>query len=189
MTRLLPPPDRDALDPSERDRHDRVASRFGVAGAGGYFGALLHSPPVADAINALSMTFRGAADAPLIDARRREWVDIVVARHLGSNWMMRAHLQPSLDAGIELAAIRAYWSGDEDGLGDDGPLVAFVTGVVTGAVTDDGFAWLVELAGERGAVEYTAFVCWVMMNTRLIQGLGVEEISAADLETAFAAQA
>jgi alkylhydroperoxidase family enzyme len=185
MARLLEQPDRSAVAADEVDAFDRVTSRFAAGSAGGYFGALLNAPVVCDALNSTSLVFRAAGERSTFDARRREWVDVVVARELQSRWMLRAHLDAAIDHGISPESIRSVWTGASAGLGDDAPLVDYIRQVVRGTVDDESFHWLEGELGSRGAVEYTAFICWVTMNTRLIQALGVEEISVEELDRAL----
>jgi hypothetical protein len=180
--RLLPLPSADRIAPADRDAVDRVLERFGPGAAGGYFDALLNAPAVCEAINSTSLVFHGALARGAFGARERELVDIVVASELRSRWMLGAHLELALAQGIDRTTIRAIWA---EGRGDDGgadqTLVDYIRAVVRGTVDDEAFAGVRGRLGDAGAIEYTAFVCWVMLNTRLLQALGVPEISDAQL--------
>jgi hypothetical protein len=189
VARLPSQPERAEIEEAEVDAYDRVVSRFGSGAAGGYFGALLNSPAVCDAINSTSLVFHAADARGTFSRRQREWADVVVATELNSRWMLNAHFSAAVAEGIEPASIRAVWEGRGDALEpEDVALVAFVRGVVSGTLDDASFAWLERSLGTRGAVEYTAFVCWVAMNTRLIQALGVPEISDDDLQRTISEQ-
>jgi hypothetical protein len=99
--------------------------------------------------------------------------------------MLKAHLDAAVEHGIARESIRSVWTGGSAELDDDALLVDYIRRVVRGTVDDESFHWLEGELGPRGAVEYTAFICWVTMNTRLIQALGVEEISVEELDRAL----
>jgi alkylhydroperoxidase family enzyme len=186
MTRLPTPPARAEIEADELDAFDRVQARFPTGAAGGYFDALLNAPVVCDALNTTSLVFHAADSRGTFDGRWREWVDVVVATELQSRWMLKAHLPAAIEHGISPHAIQAVWDGSLAGLDDDdAQLVDYLQRVVRGTVDDHSFQWLEGRLGRRAAVEYTAFICWVTMNTRLLQALGVEEVSVEEIDRAL----
>lgn len=186
MSRLLPPPHRDHLAEHELETFDRVAARFGSAARVGFFGALLHSPPICDAINDGSLAFREAERRGTLTTEHREWIDIVVGHELGSPWLIIAHLPAATGAGIDAHMIQAVCDGRDDLLDTQlQRLVRFVRAIVRGTMTDELFNSLKDDLGERRIVELTAFSCWVTMNTRLAQALGQPENSSAELAAAI----
>ncbi|HWL42042.1 MAG TPA: hypothetical protein VNQ73_03790 [Ilumatobacter sp.] len=185
-SRLLPPPVRSDLPDDEVEAFDRVTDRFGGVPQAGYFGALLHSPPVCAAVNDGSVAFRAAERRGTLTTEFREWIDIVVGHELGSPWLIIAHLPAAIAAGLDPGQIRAVCNGDGSVLdGTAHALVPYVRAVVRGEVDDAGFSAVVATFGVRPAVEITAFACWVAMNTRLAQALGQAEPSWAELDLAL----
>ena len=84
-------------------------------------------------------------------------------------------------------AIEAVCTGQDDLLSNElRTFVTFMRAVLRGAMTDEVFAAMQAELGARRVVELTAFCCWVMMNTRLAQGLGQPEQTAAELTAAIA---
>jgi hypothetical protein len=59
--------------------------------------------------------------------------------------------------------------------------VAYARQFVAGAITDDSYAALVTRLGDRGAVEFTGLIGFLLMTIRLWQALGVPEPTSDEI--------
>jgi alkylhydroperoxidase family enzyme len=186
--RLARPPERDEVDASERVAYDAVVERTTrVHGVGGqaekYFGALLNSPPLAASLAELgTQVRRGQLRGTYTDAER-ELMDIALAVELGSNAILPIHVPDALAVGVRPEAIEALLRRRQDELTDDErQLVSFARQFVAGDVTDESYAELRERFGERGALEFTVLLGFLLMTIRLWQALGVPEPTDEEID-------
>lgn len=186
--RLPEAPARDAFAAEEQASHDHVTERTTrVHGGDGrpseYFGALLQSPPVAAVLTDLGTAIRrGGLRGTYTDAER-ELMDISLAVDLGSNAILQVHIPDALAVGVRPEAIRALVDGHEEDLSpDEAELVTYAREYVNGEVTDASYAVLQKRFGERGAVEFTALVGFLLMTIRLWQALGVSEPTDEEIQ-------
>lgn len=193
---LRPPPrpERDAVPPDEVDDYDYVIARLGrlteeyrTLGPGDYHGALLNCPPVAAALGRLGAVARtGSVRGSYTDAER-ELADVVLSVDFAYNGVLPIHLPDMFAVGVRPEAIDAIRAGRESELTDDErQLVDYVRRVARGEVTDEAFAAMVERFGLRGAVDYTAFVAFLVCTLRLWSALGVRNPSDAEIDELIA---
>jgi 4-carboxymuconolactone decarboxylase len=185
--RLPPPPAPDSVEGGERADFERVMERttrvHGLDGpAAQYFGALLNAPPLAAALTDLgTQVRRGMLRGTYTDAER-ELMDITLAVALGSNSILPIHIPDALAVGVRPEAIDALLERDDSGLVDDElALVRYAREFIAGAVTDASYAELRDRFGDRGAVEFTVLVGFMLVTIRLWQALGVPEPSAEEV--------
>jgi len=180
MARTPAQPDRSQFGGEELQSYDAVMDRERNRGGvgpdgkiGGYYGALLNSPTWCFHIASLGRLVRLAGDRPdTYSHADREWVDQVLCKDWGTNVVMGGHLEDALARGVRLEAIRALREGREQDLTDDErQLTEYIRQVSQGRVTDESFAAMKERLGERGVVEYTAFITFLVLTMRLIQAL------------------
>jgi alkylhydroperoxidase family enzyme len=188
FARLPKPPARESVAAAERADYDLVSKRIGklydaydVPSA--YFGALLNAPPLAAAIVRLGRMVReGELRGSYTDAER-ELVDIVLGVDLDYNGIFTVHIPDAIAVGVRPEAIEALRSGEESKLTDDERQIAdYSRQVVSGTVTDESYAALQERMGERGALEFTVFVGFLLMVFRLWQALGVPDPSDGEID-------
>jgi hypothetical protein len=185
MPRPVTRPTSDAFGAEDLEAYELLVGRFrGGSTAPSdeielspYFGALLNAPPFAAALGRLGTLVRAAGDrAGTYSHRDREFVDQVLAPHLGTNVVMRLHVPDALAVGVRLDAIDALRSGrDEDLTEDERLLATFVRQVVDGTVDDATWDAIELRLGRRGAVEYAVFVAFLQLIMRLYQAFGLED--------------
>jgi alkylhydroperoxidase/carboxymuconolactone decarboxylase family protein YurZ len=187
FTRLPTAPTPADVQQDERDDYDRVMERtarvHGLDGpAADYFGALLNAPPLAAVLTDLgTQVRRGMLRGTYTDAER-ELMDIALAVALGSNAILPIHIPDALAVGVRPEAIEALLEHDDKGLtADELALVRYAREFVDGAVTDASYAALTQRFGDRGAVEFTVLVGFLLVTIRLWQALGVPEPSAEEV--------
>jgi alkylhydroperoxidase family enzyme len=181
-------PRREDVPEEERAAYDAVLERqlsLAYAGraagsAGPYFDVLLHSPALAKAISDGGRIFRTARTYSPAD---REWIDMVVSHELGCNRVLGSHMPDAVAVGVRPEAIRALRDGRDDDLTpDERELAAYIREVVHGRVRAESFAGIRKRFGDRGAVEFTSFVAWLMMTDRLMQAFHVPALSDEQLD-------
>jgi hypothetical protein len=162
------------------ERTARVHEPDGLASQ--YFGAVLNSPPLAAALVRLgTQVRRGQLRGTYTDAER-ELMDIALAVDLGSNAILAVHIPDALSVGVRPEAIHALLDGSGDGLTpDEQELVALSRDFVAGNVSADSYARLEERFGERGAVEFTVLLGFLLMTIRLWQAVGVPDPSDGEI--------
>ncbi len=187
--RLPQPPALEDVAAEELADYEHVVERTGrVHGAESpaaqYFGALLNSPPLAAALTRLGTEVRrGGLRGTYTDADR-ELMDIALAVALGSNAILPIHIPDALAVGVRPQAIEALLARRDADLTDgERQLVTYAREVVAGTVSDESHAALRERFGERGAVEFTVLVGFLLMTIRLWQALGLPEPSDAEMRT------
>jgi hypothetical protein len=177
-------PGRDEFtDPEELEAFDRAYDRLltfylgdpADFKPGGYYGALLNSPLLADAISQLALLARSAGNREGSHSHAdREWVDQVLSKDWGYYGVLGMHTADALGVGVRLEAIEALWEDREDDLNDDEKLLtAYIRQVATGTVDDETWGRMEERLGRRGLIEYTMFVCHLQRVLRLFQAFGV----------------
>jgi hypothetical protein len=192
--RLPAPPERDQVSPENLHFYDEVRSRQARLWQGAptnsdrYFGALLNSPPLARTQAELGRFMRmGGVRGTYSDADR-EFVDMVLGVEFAYNAILFLHLPDAIAVGVRLEAIEAVWSGDDAALTADEQLLArYIRAVARGAVDDESFAALVDRSGVAVAVEYTAFITFLISTFRLWQALGVPDVKDEEVESMLAA--
>jgi alkylhydroperoxidase family enzyme len=189
MPRPLKPPPRENVPEGDRADYDLVVSRQrrlwedAPRNSDAYFGALLNSPTIAAALATLGRVMREGQVRGTYSDADRELVDMVLSVDFEYRAILALHIPDAIAVGVRLEAIEALWHRREGDLTDDERfLVAYIRGVATGAVEDRQFDALTERMGERGAVEYSAFIAFLIMTFRLWQALGVPDPSAAEID-------
>lgn len=166
---------------SRRARPDEVRHEHD---AGDYFGSILASPPFAAALT----NFTSLARARSATDGSYSQVDCELAvQVLCADWattcVQRMHIPSALLVGVRRQAIEALRARREDDLTEDErEVVRYVRAVANGAVTDARFDAMVDRLGRRGAVEYTIFVCLLIVTIRLQQAFGMPEVSDDEIE-------
>ena len=187
--RLPPPPPRGRIEKSDLPAYDGVVERQAKLWSGAptdsnaYFGALLNSPPLAAAMVQLGAVYRtGSLRGSYTDADR-ELVDVVLGVDLDYNTILKLHLPDMIAVGVRLEAIEAIRAGELDHCTEaERQIVDYTRQALGGRVTDDSYARIVERFGERGAVEFTAFIPFLQMTFRTWQALGVPDVSDAEID-------
>jgi len=187
FARLPAAPPREAVADDERGDYDAIVERtqrvHGVEGlAGRYFSALLNSPPLGAALVRLGTAVRRGQLRGTYSDAERELMDLVLARELGSNSILPIHIPDALAVGVRPDAVTAIFERREDDLTEDErQLATYARDFVAGAVTDDAYARLRSRFGDRGAVEFTVLLGFLLMTIRLWQALGVPEPTDAEI--------
>lgn len=186
--RLPKPPPPEAIPADERAHYEKVVERtervHGLEGqAARAFGALLNSPPLGAALVELgTQARRGQLRGTYSDAER-ELMDIALAVELGSAAILPIHIPDALAVGVRQEALDALLGGREHLLDEsERQLVAYARDFVRGTVTDESYALLRERFGERGAVEFTVLVGFLLLTIRLWQALGVPEPTEDEIQ-------
>ncbi len=178
--RLRKRPEREEVPEEEREDYDLVAGRTARLAypdydlPARYFGALLTSPPMATRLVALGRFVReGEVRGSYSDAER-ELVDIVIAKDTGYNGILTVHVPDAIAVGVRFEAIDAIRSGEESALTpEERQIVDYSRAVMAGTVTDADYEAMVARLGERGALEFTGFVTFLLMTVRNWQAIGV----------------
>jgi alkylhydroperoxidase family enzyme len=187
FARLPRPPAAADVSAEERADYDRVIERtsrvHGLDGiAAAYFGALLQSPPLAATLARFGTGIRqGQLRGTYTDAER-ELMDIVLAVELGDNAVLAVHIPDAVAVGVRPDAIGAVIERRDDDLTDDERrLAGYARAFVAGTVDDPCYASIRERFGDRGAVEFTILLGFLLMTIRLWQALGVPQPGAEEV--------
>jgi 4-carboxymuconolactone decarboxylase len=154
----LPELTRETLNPAQRVVWDRIASgaRGGVVGP---FKALLTSAELCARVEQVGLFVRYECGVPM---RLRELAILCVGQHWKAAYEWYAHAAIAAEQGVPQAVIDAVGAGAEGIPFDAEPdrvVVGFVRELLrTGQVGDAGYAAVVALLGEQGAVELTGLV-------------------------------
>jgi 4-carboxymuconolactone decarboxylase len=128
------------------------------------FEVLLHSPGIARSIAELGARIRFASTLPDAD---RELVILTVGITHGCAFVWDSHVDLAREVGVrpEALAALAAADGDDTALDERERLLVAATRTLcrTGSVSDEQFAGLLALYGERGAVDYCATVGYYTM--------------------------
>ena len=186
--RLPPAPSRDEVPEDERESYDRVVERTGRvhgldSNPADYFNALLNAPSLGWGIVQLGTLVRqGQLRGTYTDAER-ELVDVVYGEDLGYRGHYTVHIPDAFAVGVRPEAIEALRSGSEQELtADERQLAGYARAVANGAVSDELYASIRERFGERGAVEFTLFCCFLLMTLRAWQALGVPDLTEQETD-------
>ncbi len=133
---------------------------------------------MAAALNNLGAVVRqGSLRGSYTDAER-ELADVVLSVDFDYRGVLPIHLPDAIAVGVRPDAIDAIREGREGDLADDErQLVDYIRQVSRGQVTDESFGAMVERFGLSGAVDYTAFVAFLICTMRLWSALGVRDPS------------
>jgi hypothetical protein len=193
---MRPPqvPDRDSFSGDDLVAYDFVADRQKNLWQGSplnsdiYFGALMNSPQMARTIAGLGKFMREGGVRGTYSDADRELVDVVLSVDFDYNTILALHLPDMVAVGVRLDAVQALWDRQEERLEDhERLLVEYVRAVVSGSVDDALFGRIVDRMGLPGAVEYSAFITFLISTFRLWQALGVPEPSDAEIDDLLAA--
>lgn len=187
--RLRRPPAREDIAAEELEAYDHVVARTERMDyrtydtPARYFGALLNSPPLASGIVRLGTLVRqGELRGSYTDAER-ELVDVVLGTDFKYNGLFTVHLPDAVAVGVRLEAIDAIRAGREEELTpDERQIVDYAREVVRGEVTDASHAAMCERLGDRGALEFTIFIGFLLMVIRLWQALGVPDPTDEEID-------
>ncbi len=194
-TKLLGLPSRDGLRPDEREAFDQVLERTrrllaSDAPTDGYFEpavehdvsadfwhVLLHSPAMAVNLSRMGTLVRTAGERnETYSHAERELADQVAAVVLRSNHVLAMHTPDAVAAGVSIETIEAIRADNLDALPPRERLFArYVSQVLTGAVDDATWSEMRDALGTRGLVEYTVFVCHLMLCIRVMQAFAFDE--------------
>ena len=200
MGRMTQPP-RSGFTGTELDAYDAVLARMvpmrktvaeyypkfdadiGAPDIGEYWGALLHSPSLAQIVTQMGRFVRTAADSGNTYSHAdREFVDQVLSVDWRTNVVQGHHVPDAVSTGVRIEAIEALRSGHEEDLTDDERLlVRFVRATVSGTVDDELFSIVRARLGDRGVVEYAAFILWLQWIIRMMQVLGCHDVDDAEI--------
>jgi hypothetical protein len=189
MGRPPQPPQRSDIAEPELADFDAVVARQArlwtdaPRNSDAYFGALLNSPPIAGALAKLGRVMREGQVRGTYSDADRELVDMVLSVDFGYRAILALHIPDAIAVGVRLEAIEALWRGSEDELAPDEQfLVAYIRAVASGTVDDRQYAALTRSHGPRGALEYTAFIAFLIMTMRLWQAVGVPDPSSEEID-------
>jgi len=174
----IPPVDPANLDAAQQRVFDAVAARRGkVAGP---FAVLLHSPELADRIQALGQFIRYDSS---LGPRRSELAILATARAWSCQFEWYAHEPLARTAGVPAGVIEAVRVGRRPDGGDaiDGLIFDLVTDLIkTGQVPDATYDYVVDALGLVSMVELTALVGYY---TLLAMTLNAHRIGTPDGST------
>lgn len=163
---LLP----DTLDPAQREIYDSITTGPRAAGPQhfaltdaegrllGPFNAMLLSPPVGGAVQALGSAVRYRSE---LTTRIREMAILAVAAHWGSTFEWDSHEAVGRAAGLGDAELEALRAGDVPDLDDPRERLAVTVAqqsAATGNVTDELYREATEALGSRAVFELTTLV-------------------------------
>ncbi len=188
MPRPLAPPTRDDVDPEDRADYDtalRYWSAMFVTGdavdisVSPWASAMMHSPRFSVARSQLSTLLRTAPDrAGTFSHADREFVGMVIGRHLKTNAVSAIHASDAVAVGVRPEAIQALYAGrDEDLTEHERSLAVFIREVVDGRLSDSSFDDMQRRLGTRGVVEYIYYITMIWTVMRQVQAFGATEPS------------
>jgi hypothetical protein len=155
-----------------------------------YYGALLHNPELADHVSSIGTVIRASAEAggdSGLNLEVVETADLVVAVALQWNRAFFSHVAAAIDAGVRPEAVRAIWSRNLGSLTEEErDLYHFILRVLNGEMDDVSFAGIEGRLGERGAIELTVFIGFLVLNFRAMQALGIPDREEIDVEELIA---
>jgi hypothetical protein len=141
-----------------------------------YMGAMLNSPLIMNLVSELGVVLRTRGEqGNSYSHADREWVDMVLSEEFKSWGVYYGHMLDAVAVGVRPEAIKALREGrDEDLTREELQLTRYVRQVVHGTVTPESYLAIEERFGRRGAVEYTAFIGFLILTIRLIQAFGAQ---------------
>jgi hypothetical protein len=135
-----------------------------------YWAALLHSPPVAFLMSELGRYLTSNDLRDSFSHADREWIDQVLPVELRDNRLVGHHMFAGVSNGIRPEAVRSLRRGADDELTpEELELTQYIRQVNDGSVTDESWRGIVEKFGQRGAVEYTVLIGFIIMIIRIEQ--------------------
>jgi hypothetical protein len=187
-------PRRTETRPEDLEAYDEIVTRMvamigaepdesGEAEVGEYWGALLNSPRMAAALSELGKQARAAGEEEgSYSHSDREFVDQVLWAEWKTNVVQAVHLPDALGTGVRLEAVEALRDGrDEDLTEDERLLATYIRQVVSGTLSEETFAAMVDRLGARGVTEYTIFILLLQLIIRMMQAIGHSEPSDAEI--------
>lgn len=126
------------------------------------FEVLLHTPDIARSVAELGGKIRFSSALPDPD---RELVILTVGVTHGCAFVWDSHIDLARSVGVRPEATAAVQAGEDTGLDERELLLVGATRSLcrTGSVSDEQFAGIVALYGQRGAVDYCATVGYYTM--------------------------
>jgi 4-carboxymuconolactone decarboxylase len=146
----------------------------------GPFNAMLLSPPVGTAVQALGAAVRYGS---VLGDRAREMAILAVAAHRGSTFEREAHEAVGRTCGLTEAEMTALRTGEVPQLADSverAVLRASGALVRHGTLSDDEYADAVAAVGERGLFELTTLVGYYAMLAIQLRVFAGEDPAGAD---------
>lgn len=195
MTRRPPPrPDRSEVKPEDLEAYDYVLARldsltqeYRTVGPGSYHAALLNAPQAAAALNRMGAVARTGSKRGSYTDAERELADVVLSVDFGYNGVLPIHIPDMFAVGVRPDAIDAIRKGREEDLEPaERQLVDYIRQVSCGEVTDQSFDGMVQRLGLAGAVDYTAFVCFLICTMRMWSAMGVRNPSNEEIDELLA---
>jgi plasmid stabilization system protein ParE len=191
VPRPLPAPDRATIPEEELEAYDAALARAASmradqpgAGLPPYFAVLLNTPPLAAGLMTMGRLVRTRGEAEgSYSHHDREFVDQVLSALWKTNVVQALHIPDALATGVRIEAIDALRAGRDEELTEDELLLAtYIRAVATGTVTDALYASMEERLGQRGTVEYTLFITFLMQTMRNFQALGMDDPGEAEID-------
>lgn len=181
FARLRELPARESVAAAELEDYDAVLARtraryseYDLPRA--YFGAIANAPVLAAALVRLGRLVREGQLRGAYSDADRELVDLVLSKDFGFNAILTVHAPDALAVGVRPEAMAAIWQGREELLSaEEAQIAEYARAVVAGEVSDEMHGRLVERMGDRGALEFTIFVGFLLMTFRLWQAVGVPD--------------
>jgi hypothetical protein len=157
---------------------------IGAPDIGEYWGALLHSPLMAEISIRMGRFVRTAGDRDdSYSHADREFVDQVLAVDWRTNVVQGHHVPDAVATGVRIEAIEALRSADESQLTEDERLLAaFIRAAVDGTVDGELFAAMQDRLGSRGTVEYLGFILWLQWIIRFMQAVGCHDLDDSEVD-------
>jgi hypothetical protein len=184
MARFTQPARSTFDDPEDLAGYDAVVERCRIQGiadeadpalgaphVGEYWGGLLNSPMLTGIASTMGTFVRraGERDNSYTHAQR-EFVDQVLSADQKSNVVQGWHIADGVAAGVRLEAVEALRYGHEEDLNEEEQLLTrFIRQTVSGSVDDGTLGSMKDLMGDRGVIEYAAFVLWLNWIMRMMQ--------------------
>lgn len=183
--RKLPP--RQSVAAAELEDYDLVVARterryseYELPQA--YFSAIANAPVLAAALVRMGRLVREGQLRGAYSDAERELVDLVLSKDFGFNAILTVHAPDALAVGVRPEAMAAIWEGREELLTPaERQIAEYARAVVAGEVSDEMHERLVERMGDRGALEFTIFVGFLLMTFRLWQAVGVPDPSDEEM--------
>jgi hypothetical protein len=197
-------PDREAVREDEREAYDRVVAQqraynyvpfvstfmhpkvreaFPGDRLQPYFAAMLNSPLISAGMSDLGVVYRTRGEyADGMTHADREWVDMVLCDELECFWVLYVHAPDAASVGVRPEAILALVEGRYDDLTpEEREKELFIRAVINGTMTEGQYKSVERMIGVRAAVELTCFTGHLIKTMRIMQALGVPDITRQDV--------
>lgn len=181
FARLRQLPDRSTIAPEELADYELLVERTGLRYSEydmpkAYFGAIANAPVLAGALVRMGRLVREGQLRGAYSDAERELVDLVLSKDFGYNAILTVHAPDALAVGVRPEAMTAIWEGHEEDLTpEERQIAGYARAVVAGTVTDPMHQAMVDRLGDRGALEFTIFIGFLLMTFRLWQAVGVPD--------------